>query len=178
MNTHRMNMCNVIQYVPTYVRTYVCMCALILVESYEVRTYIHIHTYICTYTYNKVHTYIHKYVHTYIRTCIHIRTFTYVCTYIHTYICMIGQCIMYIRMYGRTILMKQCCVPYVCTNIHCTYVRAQHMTVSSLQAHCAHPHEQSMAVVDGVPQLKGKHGVCSSLAELVPQLVGCQPVPV
>ena len=99
---------------------------------------------------------------------------------------------MYIRMYDRTMYYVHtyvwqdytyetvlCAIcTYVQTSTVHTYVRAQHMTVSSLQAHCTHPHEQSMAVVDGVPQLKGKHGVRSSLAELVPQLVGCQPVPV
>ena len=41
---------------------------------------------------------------------------------------------------------------------------------------CFYLHEQSMSVVNWVPQLKGKDRVCSTLTELCPEFMGSEAV--
>ena len=88
-----------IQYVRTYVHTYVCKCIYTYTFTY-ICTYIHhahtscTHTYVntvCMYvhaysTYTHINAYIHTYVHTYIHTYIHTHIHTYIHTYVRTYV--------------------------------------------------------------------------------------------
>jgi len=41
---------------------------------------------------------------------------------------------------------------------------------------CFYLHEQSMSIVNWVPQLKGKDRVCSTLTELCPEFMGSEAV--
>jgi len=55
----------------------------------DIRTYVHINTYIYVYTHTHIHIHIHKciYIYIYICICVYIHTYVYVYTYIYIYIC-------------------------------------------------------------------------------------------